>query len=192
LLRKYTKRLLAALLTFALAFSVALPAFAEDDPSEEPNPAMPVITAQPQSHRFRFDDRPRELNLSVEAHIPGGDEIGYQWYRGDVLISGEKTIYVNLPEGEGSDYYHVVVYNVNHPEYRVTSETARVEVYISLFNYIMLVLTTPTVFAGALILLGGPIGSLLLIVFSPLFAPLIALTLPVSLLGLLFDRINTR
>lgn len=189
MLRKYTKRLLAALLSLALAFSPALPAFAQDEEPEGPDPAMPVITVQPQSYRFRFDDRPRELQLSVEAHIPGGGEIGYQWYRGDVLISGEKTIRVNPPESERSDYYHVVVYNVNNPEYRAVSETARVEVYLSLYNYIMLFLTTPTVFAGALVLLGGPTGSLLLILLRPVFALLISFTLPLSLLGFLLGRI---
>jgi len=71
------KRTLALLLSIALLFSFAMPALAETTP--EPNPAMPVITSQSpervylQPHQFR-------TTFYVEASIPNGDPIAFQWY----------------------------------------------------------------------------------------------------------------
>jgi len=41
------------LLSFALAFSIALPALAQETLPEEPNPAMPVITQLPQGGEIK-------------------------------------------------------------------------------------------------------------------------------------------
>jgi len=69
---KHTKRLLALLLALIMAFSLALPVLADD----APNPAMPVITKQPQS----VDASSKQFVLTIEAEILNGDPIGYQWY----------------------------------------------------------------------------------------------------------------
>lgn len=73
---KLSKRLFALLIGLVLAFSLALPAFAEDD---EPDPAMPVITLQPrETITLKLDDG--DLHIYVEANISNRDPIGYQWY----------------------------------------------------------------------------------------------------------------
>jgi len=108
---KLSKRLPALLLVLALAFiSLALPAFAED-----PDPAMPVITAQPQGARlteiaiFR-----KAVTLSVEAYIPNGDEIGYDWYKGwDPIDKHDSSI--TLKDDADAGIYYVKVYNKNDP-----------------------------------------------------------------------------
>ena len=129
---KLSKRLLALLLGLALALSLALPALAEDDTPEEPNPAMPVITEQPVGGRVRIG---QSITLRVQAHIPNGDEIEYRWYlySWDAITqsSNEFTIVGNFPD---SYDYHVEVINRTNPEYSVTSEAVRVEVYLSPFD----------------------------------------------------------
>ena len=107
-----------------LAFTLALPAFAED-----PDPAMPVITKQPQGGRIKPN---KTLTLSVQASIPNGDEIGYQWWcvHPDGKISRidttAETTHHNAIRGTYS--YYVEVYNRANPENKVTSETVQVEV----------------------------------------------------------------
>jgi len=71
---KTTKRLLVLLLGLALAFALAMPAFAEED---EPASPMPVITVQPEWISTGIST---EITLAVEAEIPNGDPLGYQWY----------------------------------------------------------------------------------------------------------------
>jgi len=71
---KTVKRLFILLLSLALAFTLALPAFAEDD---EPASPMPVITVQPERISTGIFT---EITLRVEAEIPNGDPLGYQWY----------------------------------------------------------------------------------------------------------------
>jgi len=124
---KLSKRLLAMLLTLVLALTLALPAFAEDDPPEEPNPAMPVITVQPVGGSMAIGEL---ITLRVEAYIPNGDEVGYRWYRDmphtDEHYSAELTIQAGYV---GVANYYVEVFNLAQPELKVTSEAARVEVY---------------------------------------------------------------
>jgi len=117
------KKLLALLLTLALAFTLALPAFAED-----PDPAMPVITRQPKGLRVRNGE---SFTLSVEATIPNGDEIGYQWYIVSSSlgrdIAKEDTAELTATIYGGQDYpYYVEVYNRSNPELRVKSNTVHV------------------------------------------------------------------
>ena len=132
---KSTKRLLALLLIFALAFTLALPVFAED----EPDPAMPVITVQPQGERVLKEDL---FLVKKKAHIPNGDEIGYQWYRNNTLLDGATGDSIIGNARETADYY-VIAYNKANPELNVKSETARVVVYVSfflkMFNYVMMI-----------------------------------------------------
>ena len=121
---KHTKHALAVLLALVLALTLALPAFAADDP----NPAMPVITVQPQSVRVKAD---RDFTLSMKAHIPNGDEISYRWWWDDGyslhLLGGTEKITLN--RNPDTCYIYVEVFNAVHPEYSVTSETVCVEVY---------------------------------------------------------------
>jgi len=56
--------------------SDAEPSPASPAPRDD-NPAMPVITKQPQSITVKCCE---EFTLSVEAYIPNGDEVGYRWY----------------------------------------------------------------------------------------------------------------
>ena len=121
----HTKRLLALLLTLLLAFTLALPAFAEDDPPEEPDPAMPVITRQPQAGKWRFLEG---VNISLEAQIPNGDPIGYIWHiRYEDGSEKSLTGYGLAILVDYGATFTVEVYNKANPEYRVTSESLRLE-----------------------------------------------------------------
>jgi len=122
---KRTKRLLAILLALALAFTLALPAFAED-----PDPAMPVITVQPQSVHVAYFNK--GFTLFVEAYIPNGDAIGYRWVRippsgAEEKVGGNFASYTYTEWSAPETYYfYVEVYNRNNPELSVTSETVSV------------------------------------------------------------------
>ena len=115
------KRILSILLVLALAFTLALPAFAED-----PDPAMPVITVQPEGVRVHPN---RTFVLSVEAYIPNGDPIRYLWYRDDGTAFASAAEVRRSESTLGTYNYYVVVINNANPEYSVTSETVQVEVY---------------------------------------------------------------
>jgi len=139
---KFSKRLIALLLGVALVFGLAMPALAEGAMTEHSeaaaNPAMPVITVQPRGLRTKDNEA---FTLRVEATIPNGDEIGYQWCQireQDGVASfhrrnaADLTITSLLKDYGGncrhSYYYYVVVYNASQPELRVTSETVFVKV----------------------------------------------------------------
>ena len=126
------KKLVSVLLAVLLAAGLFVPAMAEE---EDPTPIspMPVITAQPQNIRFRYTFEPSTTEFSVEAYIPNGDPIGYEWHKktifGDTTLYGESDTYWFSPlklwdQGQ----YYVVVYNKDDPTCRVTSETARLNV----------------------------------------------------------------
>ena len=162
-----TKRLLALLLICALAFAfaLALPAFADGDP------AMPVITAQPKGINIKWRMvNPKEVTLSVEAHIPNGDEIGYRWrenIRGNVIgDTQEIAVDGSTPGMRG---YYVEVYNVSNPESYVTSETVLVAVDTAILENVSLaLLAIPLYPIIALFSLGGPLGLFLMgYVLSP-------------------------
>ena len=140
------KRLFATILTIALAFTLALPVFAENDP----NPAMPVITVQPEGGRVRTG---QSITLSVEAYIPNGDEIGFRWYdsqRTRLVDSQHASLDFTFP---GTYKYYVEAYNISNPEYAVTSQAVTVEVYYGVLDWIgagsgifLLPLTLPALF----------------------------------------------
>jgi len=69
---KFTKRMLATLLTLALAFALALPATAAVNWDEF------KITKQPQDLTIKHGD---SFTLSIEVAVPAGVEVEYQWYR---------------------------------------------------------------------------------------------------------------
>jgi len=73
---KFTKRILATLLTLALALTLALPAAAAVDWNEF------RITKQPQDMTIKYGD---SFTLSVEVDVPDGVEVEYQWYRGSKI-----------------------------------------------------------------------------------------------------------
>jgi len=119
---KLAKKLAALLLTLALAFSLALPAFAETDA-----PAMmPIITRQPKNHRMRASTR-GTYDLGIYAYIPNGDPVMYRLYSGDEFIEEMSSPYINTNYESGE--YHFIIYNSANPEYCVTSNTFRVDVY---------------------------------------------------------------
>ena len=173
---KQSKRLLALMLTLVLAFSLALPALAEDaDPPEEPNPAMPVITVQPVGGRAR---QYGITTLSVQAYIPNGDEIGYQWYRDNsdefyIWEEDGKSATLSDWSDSAADYY-VVVYNLNHPECSVTSETVHIDVYRTFSDRFSDFLTRTAImekiFAPVEWLVQG-IGLLLFLPLAPFIVP---------------------
>jgi len=120
---KQSKRLLASLLALLLALGLGLPALAVDEPPEEPDPAMPVITVQPYGAR----EGHLILSFRVEAYIPNGDEPGFLWVGPgtDAYSEIRQNMYVFAVPG-ANDYY-VEVYNRSSPEYRVVSDTASVD-----------------------------------------------------------------
>jgi len=165
---KHAKKLLALLLTIALALSLALPAFAE----EEPNPAMPVITVQPQGgsqKAFRAS-----FTVSVQAHIPNDDNIGYEWYRNGVLTRQTGASMNDGLSSPGTLEIYVVVYNRDNPEYRVTSQTVQcVLEELSFLEKVHLEVNG----------LFKPTGFLAEIFWTIISIPLALLTLPLSLIG---------
>jgi len=128
---KHTKRLIALLLGIVLTFSLALPAFAEGDPPEEPDPAMPVITVQPKNVNVSYREK---FTLSVRAYISNGDRIGYLWRTadGETIEDTSYPEFTRYSDVNWTGDYCVEVYNRDHPEYRVTSETVHVEVHKAL------------------------------------------------------------
>ena len=123
------KRLFAVLLVLTLALTLALPAFAES----EPNPAMPVITVQPEGGRVRTS---QSITLSVEAHIPNGDEIGFRWYdsqRNRLVDAQHASLDFTFP---GTYTYYAEAYNISNPEYAVASQTVTVEAYYGALDWI--------------------------------------------------------
>jgi len=96
---KITKRLLAAVLTMALALGLALPAMAAVDWDAF------KITKQPQDLTIKHGD---SFTLSVEVSVPAGVEVEYQWYRwmnggGPKPIDGE-TAAIMIRKSNDSDY----------------------------------------------------------------------------------------
>jgi len=150
---RLTKKLLSVLLVLVLALTLAMPAFAENgEPPEEPNPAMPVITVQPVGGRIRVENR--NDMLRVQAYIPNGDEIGFQWYRYSESSARRpmgRTAEITVIH-PGDVYYYVVVYNRADPSLRVRSETVHVEGYRTFFNWVwFIVRTIPALLVGAFI-----------------------------------------
>ena len=151
---KHTKCLLALLLSLALAIGLAMPAAAianldgtepewDGDPRIRPlsetidpnsNPAMPVITVQPQSMT-----RSNEMfTLSVQAEAPNGDTLRYEWYQmrtgtDDALVSTEASFSMAIcidadQAGTAQFQYYCVVYNANDESLSVKSTTATVTI----------------------------------------------------------------
>jgi len=67
---KFSKRMLAALLTFTLALSLGLPAMAAVNWNEF------VFTKQPRNITIKHGD---SFTFSVEVNVPNGVEANYQW-----------------------------------------------------------------------------------------------------------------
>ena len=127
------KRLLALLLTLLLAMGIAPFAFAQEDEPLAPDPVAmtPVITQQPQGFRVSTVHG-STMPVRVQAHIPNGDTVGYRWYRNGELFTTHESITLSTRSPAAADY-HVVVFNRDHPEYYITSETVRAEVYEASF-----------------------------------------------------------
>ena len=128
---KRFKKLLVLLLSFIFVFGLALPVLAQESILEHSeateNPAMPVITVQPQGGRVRVYEA---IRLSVQASIPNGESVSYRWYRENNDIEYFDTATLLYTEAKPGDFYfYVEVYNRNHPEYSVISEIVRIEVY---------------------------------------------------------------
>lgn len=126
------KKFTAILLVLSLLFAFALFASAQEieNNAEESNPAMPVITLQPQGGRSRGSH-----HVSIEASAPNGDEISFRWYRNGILaFQGiwEDSAHVGTPGA--TTYYHIVVYNRTNPAYYVKSDVISVEVYTTFMD----------------------------------------------------------
>jgi len=144
---QFTKRTLAVILTLIFVFSLTLPAVIAEEPPDEPNPAMPVITVQPKGASVVSGDT---LTLSVEAYIPNGDEIGYTWWCTKVSTGAKNkvgsTAEITITAKTGTYDYYVEVYNLASPEYKVTSQTARTEIDSTLRSKIAAILFLPLAF----------------------------------------------
>ena len=88
---KSTKRILATLLTLALALSLTLPAMAVVDWDEF------RITKQPQDLTIKNGD---SFTLSVEVNIPDGVEVEYRWQRDSSYIEGATAPELHLRTGD--------------------------------------------------------------------------------------------
>jgi len=84
---KFTKRMLAMVLTFALALSLALPAMAAVDWNDF------RITKQPQNLTIKQGE---SFTLSVEVNVPVGVEVEYQWWRGSTPIENATSVQLHL------------------------------------------------------------------------------------------------
>jgi len=102
---KHTKKLLALLLTLALALPFALPATAAVDWNEF------KITKQPQDPRITHGEI---LTLSVEVIVPDGVEVEYQWRHFGVDIENS-----NAPE------IHIAPDNPSYPRWAGSEDSYR-------------------------------------------------------------------
>jgi len=186
-----TKRLIALLMSLVLAFTLALPAFAETE-APEVNPAMPVITVQPESVTILNGS---SYTLSVQAEIPNGDPLRYEWYElgTDRIVSDEASFSagISVQFANTTDsarfYYYVIVFNANDETLFVQSETVSVTVeqeYIpwgsarnSVQDFLYLLFVETPFYLGAwlLVMLLAPI-SFPFIFFFP-FGPILLLLL---------------
>ena len=138
---KRSKRILALFLSVILALGLGPAVFAEGE--NEPDPAMPVITKQPESLTvsFPFDS---DIRITIEAEIPNGDPISYLWFVNDELyypwLHDFREPYFKCGskgENKAKSKYHCVVYNKNKDDdsHRVVSETVTVKYdYWSIFS----------------------------------------------------------
>jgi len=105
--------------------SDASPSPASPAPRDD-NPAMPIITKQPQSITVKCCE---EFTLSVEAYIPNGDEVGYRWYRNGDRIDDATGPTLTVPyyyyySSYDSSLYYCNVYNKSNSRTYVDSERA--------------------------------------------------------------------
>lgn len=100
---KTTKRVLGILLALTLVFGIALTAMAEDISY------APVITQQPEEVYVRAG---MSFTLSVEATVPEGGTLSYQWYQnGNVIEGATGSSYSARTSEVSSTLYSVVVTN---------------------------------------------------------------------------------
>jgi len=109
------KKLLSLVLTLALAAGLAVPAMAAADD-------VPVITVQPQNVAVQPGEA---FTLSVEANVPNGERVGYQWYYHNTTSTGaawSAATYNSTVGADGRGYglYYCTVYNYD----RGKSETS--------------------------------------------------------------------
>jgi len=82
---KFTKRILAVLLTLTLALGLALPTMAAVNWNQF------MFTKRQQDITIKYGD---SFTLSVEVNVPAGVDVEYQWYHvpsGEVLIENATT-----------------------------------------------------------------------------------------------------
>ena len=176
-------RALALLLALALCVGLGVPALAE----EEEESATPVITKQPESVTVT---RGEKFEFTIEAEIPNGDEVGYQWFRKGYdyvkFVSEEVTFqgddqYVYFPSSWILDItdlnrsskaeYYCVVYNLNEgPEgpNRIMSTVVSLEVRRNIWGRALALLND--VFWIVFVPLSG------FFILSPLFLPSLLLS----------------
>lgn len=154
---KHFKSLLAVVLALGLCVGLGAPAFAGDTQDS----AMPVITKQPENVIVTpgifgmFETDNTEFTLRIEASIPNGDPVGYQWYRISVSNQWKTPIqgatestysaYIgDVRDVSGWDYsnfaFCCVVYNAKEGldgEHNVTSKEIIFERYPGLFTSIL-------------------------------------------------------
>ena len=103
---KLLKRLPTLALALVLTLGLVLPVFAEEEP------AIPVITVQPKNTNIREVLIFRiPITLSVQAHIPNGDEVGYRWYKDGSPLYTKTESTLTLKDGGDQGLYYVEVFN---------------------------------------------------------------------------------
>jgi hypothetical protein len=130
--------MLAILLCAVLMVGLATPALAYE---ESTDPRRPVITQElyPYHTRLRsslalWGRNPWvPVSLSLQAHIPNGDPIGFRWYRDGDYIGSTTTphaiLHFNLASRPPFTFFSVVVYNRHHPYIQEFPRSAIAETY---------------------------------------------------------------
>ena len=178
---KFTKQMLAAVLVFALALTLALSAFAEDEETGEPASAIPVITVQPQRTHVKQGE---SFTLSAGVHVPNGDNVRWTWYGPNGSIThgegGNPSVTINNVGRNHSGEYYFMVHNENdqyksYPGYAhenpVYSEKVRVDVQLTFFSAVFGTIWDGIKYLGALLL---ELPFALLFLLMPIIAVLAA------------------
>ena len=97
---KTTKRMLAILLTLILAFTLALPAMAEESEPPVNWDELYIVTQPPEQLTVPFG---ADIVLSVEVSAPEGVVVVYQWQIGDRATPASEQPQLRL--SPGSPYY---------------------------------------------------------------------------------------
>lgn len=121
---KFFKKALSLLLCIAIMATTAVVAFAEGEEPYNPD-FLPVIREQP----YDVEIKEGEISLfscGLSVTIPSGDKADFRLCCGDKSI--EQPFYPKISDVSESGEYYYIIYNANHPEYFVKTESFKITV----------------------------------------------------------------